>query len=431
MSTVWLLVRREFSARVRARGYMLLTVIGLLAIVGLAFAPAIIDVFSLGDRLALAVVDETSSGTVGGLFFKRLETELADVLPNGESRYTLGASDVQAAELDAEVTNGDLDGYVLIRQELTATSQEATELRYAARLVSKEPLPDQDLARLSAALSAAATYVRLEQLGVGEDKAAGLFSPVEVQTQTLMAMGAESESEHVQSYALTYVLVLLLYMTVAVHGSYVALGVIEEKSSHVVEILLSTARPFQIMAGKLLGVGLTALSQYAVWMVAGALIFVLRGASGGFELGGLEVEVSAVSPGVLASFLVFFVLGFFTYAAVLATAGSLVSRTEDAQQVSTPVIIPLLVVFILSIWAMGNPDAPLSVALSLVSFASPVIMFVRIGMSEPPMWQILAAVAVNLVTIAGLVWVAARIFRASILLYGRKPSIRRALRALR
>ena len=233
------------------------------------------------------------------------------------------------------------------------------------------------------------------------------------------------------SYALTYVLVLLLYMTVAVYGSYVALGVIEEKSSRVVEILLSAARPFQLMIGKVLGVGLTALVQYVVWLAAGGAVLVLRSAGGAVNVGGLNVKLSAIDPWVLLAFVIFFLLGFFSYAALFAAGGSLVSRTEDAQQISTPVILPLVVIFVVSIWALSNPSAPLAVVLSMVPLASPIMMFVRIGVDSPPIWQVAVAIVVNLGTVGVLIWMAAKVFRAGVLLYGRRVSLSAAFKALR
>jgi ABC-2 type transport system permease protein len=439
MNVVWLLVKREFTVRVRARGYLLFTIVGLLGIVGVAFAPAIIQATESGSQLALAIVDQTGAGSgavAGGstgrdLFFQRLQADLVDRLPNSKIRYLLSASQAPIAELDAQVKEGRLNGYILISGESAESASTSLPPRYHAVLVSKKALADRDAARLGAALSSAATYVRLDQRGVTGLEADGLFAPVDMQTRVLSTTGNASEANRTQSAALTSVLMVLLYMTVVIYGSYVSLGVIEEKSSRVIEILVSTVRPFQLMAGKVLGVGLTALSQYAIWMVAGVIVLVLQSTAGGLQLGGLELNLTAISPAVLASFVLFFLLGFFTYAAVFAAAGSLVSRTEDAQQVNTPVLMPLVVVYVASIWAMGNPDAPLAVVLSLVPFASPIMMFVRIGMGHPASWQIAAAVVINVATVGALVWVAAKVFRAAILLYGRRVSLSAVFRALR
>ena len=439
MNVVWLLVKREFTVRVRARGYLLITIVGLLGIVGVAFAPAIIKATESGSQLALAVVDQTGAGSgavAGGatgrdLFFQRLQADLIDRLPNGKIRYLLSASQASIPELDAQVKEGRLNGYVLISEESAKSASTSLPPQYRAVLVSKKALADRDAARLGAALSSAATYVRLDQRGVTGVEADGLFAPVAMQARVLSTTGNASEADRTQSAALTAVLMVLLYMTVVIYGSYVSLGVIEEKSSRVIEILVSTVRPFQLMAGKVLGVGLTALSQYAIWMVAGVIVLILRSTAGGLQLGGLELNLTAISPAVLASFVLFFLLGFFTYAAVFAAAGSLVSRTEDAQQVNTPVLMPLAVVYVASIWAIANPDAPLAVILSLVPFASPIMMFVRIGMGHPAAWQIAAAVVINVATVGALVWMAAKVFRASILLYGRRVSLPAVYRALR
>ena len=427
MSTVWLIVRREFSYRVRGKGFLLITIIGLLAIVGLAFAPSLINSAAGGKQLKLVVADRTGKG-----FYSRLKADLVDTLPSGELRYVLSQSSAPTSDLEAQVQQGVADGYVSITAGSTgATTGAGAGQAYQSVVATKSALAANDEARLQAALSSAAVFVRLQDKGIAGQDVAQLFAPVAVQTQVISGKGPQPAKTSSESFALTYVLVLLLYMTVAVYGSYVALGVIEEKSSRVVEILLSAARPFQLMIGKVLGVGLTALVQYVIWLAAGGAVLLLRGSGTAMNVGGLKVQLSAVDPWVLLAFVVFFLLGFFSYAALFAAGGSLVSRTEDAQQISTPVILPLLVIFIIAVWALSNPDRPLAVVLSMVPLASPIMMFVRIGVDSPPLWQVAVAVVVNLGTIGALIWLAAKVFRAGVLLYGRRVGLSAVLKALR
>ncbi len=423
MRTVWLIVRREFNHRVRSRGFLLITVIGLLAIVGLSFAPSLIDSATGGKELSLVVADRTGKG-----FYGRLLAELPDRLPGGGLRYLLLESSAPTPDLETQVRQGMFDGYILISAD---PARSGASQAYESIVSTKDALPAADQARLQAALSAAAVYLRLQERGIGSQEAAQLFSPVTVQTQILSGNGTRSGRTSSESFALTYVLVFLLYMTVAVYGSYVALGVIEEKSSRVVEILLSAARPFQLMIGKVLGVGLTALLQYAVWLAAGGAVLLFRGLGNSVSIGGLRVQLSAVDPWVLLAFVVFFLLGFFSYAALFAAGGSLVSRTEDAQQISTPVILPLVLIFFIAVWALSNPSHPLSVVLSMVPLASPIMMFVRIGVDSPPLWQVAVAIVVNVGTVGALIWMAARVFRAGVLLYGRRVSLSAVVKALR
>ena len=437
MSTVWLIVRREFNYRVRGKGFLLITFIGLLAIVGLAFAPSLINSAAGGKQLRLVVADRT-----GKSFYSRLRADLVDALPGGELRYVLSQSSAPTSDLEAQVQQGVADGYILITSGSIGagtgpTTGAATGAgagagqAYQSVVATKSALAANDEARLQAALSSAAVFVRLQDKGIAGQDVAQLFAPVAVQTQVISGKGPQPAKTSTESFALTYVLVLLLYMTVAVYGSYVALGVIEEKSSRVVEILLSAARPFQLMIGKVLGVGLTALVQYVIWLAAGGAVLLLRGSGMAVNVGGLKVQLSAVDPWVLLAFVVFFLLGFFSYAALFAAGGSLVSRTEDAQQISTPVILPLLVIFIIAVWALSNPDRPLAVVLSMVPLASPIMMFVRIGVDSPPLWQVAVAVVVNLGTIGALIWLAAKVFRAGVLLYGRRVGLSAVLKALR
>lgn len=172
------------------------------------------------------------------------------------------------------------------------------------------------------------------------------------------------------------------------------MGVIEEKSTRVVEIVISTVRPFQLMIGKVLGLGMAALTQYALWVAAGFALLVARGALSGLEVGS-------------------------------------VSRAEDAGQITGPITMVLVVVLFLAVYSMDNPESTGAVVLSMTPMTSPLIMFVRIAMGDPPAWQIVVSCVVNLATILALVWVAAQVFRAGILLYGRRMSGRAVIKAFR
>ncbi len=230
---------------------------------------------------------------------------------------------------------------------------------------------------------------------------------------------------------LTYILVILLYVTVLMYGSYIAMGVIEEKSTRVVEILISSVRPFQLMLGKVLGTGLAALLQYGVWLVAGFGLLAAKGVLGSFTVGPVKLTFAAVDPWILVGFLVFFIVGFFSYAGLFAAGGSLVSRAEDAQQVTTPLSLFVVLVFFAGMYALNNPDAPLSVILSLTPLASPIVMFVRLTIAQPPAWQVALSLVLSVAAILLLVSLAARVFRAGVLLYGGRPGLRTVLRSLR
>lgn len=422
MNVVRLIIEREYRTRVRSKGWIVATVFGLVAIVALNFAPAIADTVFGGRQMRLAVVDETAAPGAGSSgYLERLRADLVETLSSGKQRYVVEPASAGSEELLDQVKSGAVDGFLLITRAGTEDSFKLTTL---------DTIGAAERSRLTSALSAARTYLRLEQRGIGAAEAQELFRPVSLETE-VAGKGRDDGDAAGESWTLTYVLVLLFYMTLAIYGTYVAMGVIEEKSTRVVEIVVSTVRPFQLMIGKVLGLGFVALTQYALWLAAGFGLLAARGALTGVQVGPVSLRLANIDPWLLVAFGGLFALGFFSFAGLFAAGGSLVSRTEDAQQITGPITMVLVVVFFLAFYAMDNPESTGSVVLSMVPMTSPLIMFVRIAMGDPPAWQIAVSCALSLVAILVLIWLAGKIFRAGILLYGRRMSLAAVVKALR
>jgi ABC-2 type transport system permease protein len=397
---------------------MAATLLGVLGMVALNFAPSLLNRVSSGGTVHLTVVDQT------GVMLSRVRADLNDKLPNGGLRYELVPSTESPDQLRRQVEAGSLKGFVVLSGAAGPPST------YKAELFTKEALGTFDTTRLSSAFNAAGTFGRLQAAGIDQRRAAALFAPVPL-TSAVAGGGAQTADTAFGNWALTYFFVLILYMTMILYGTYMAMGVIEEKSTRVIEVLVSTVRPFQLMMGKVLGLAAAALLQYALWVGTGFALLVARGSGGGIKVGTMSLEFSAIDPWLLVAFLGFFLLGFFTYAGLFAAGGSLVSRTEDAQQITGPLTLILVAVLFVALWAMSNPDAPAAVALSIIPFFSPIVMFVRVAMGHPTWWQLVLSVSLSLVSIVAFIWLAAKVFRAGMLLYGRRMSLRAALRALR
>ena len=413
-----LVVSREFLSRVRGRGFLAATLLGVLGMLALNFAPSLLNRMTAGGAVRLTVVDQT------GVMFARLQADLTDTLPDGQLRYRLTAAEQTPDQLRRQVEAGSLEGFVV----LSGTA--GPPATFEAEVVTREALDSFDTARLTSAINAAGTFARLQAVGVDQQEAVAVFAPVPL-TSSVAGGKAQTADQVMGSWALTYFFVLILYMTMILYGTYVAMGVIEEKSTRVIEVLASTVKPFELMMGKVLGLAAAALLQYALWVGTGFVLLVARGSGGGVKLGSVSLEFSAIDPWLLVAFFVFFLLGFFTYAGLFAAGGSLVSRTEDAQQITGPLTLVLVVVLFVGLWAMSNPDAPAAVAFSIIPFFSPIVMFVRVAMGHPTWWQLVLSVGLSLVTIVAFIWLAAKIYRAGMLLYGRRMSVRAAVRALR
>jgi ABC-2 type transport system permease protein len=222
-------------------------------------------------------------------------------------------------------------------------------------------------------------------------------------------------------------MMIFIYTTILTYGVSVMRGVIEEKQSRIVEVVVSSVRPFHMLMGKVVGIGLVGLTQYLIWVGSAALLM----AFGVSLLASRGVTLPPISAGLLVSFIVFFVLGYFLFATIYAMVGSLVTTEEDAQGIQFPVMMLIIVPMMIFWVVMRNPGGTTAVVLSMIPFFAPTLMMLRIAMISPPLWQVLLSMAFMVVAIVGAVWLAAKIYRVGILMYGKRPSLAEIGRWLR
>jgi ABC-2 type transport system permease protein len=208
------------------------------------------------------------------------------------------------------------------------------------------------------------------------------------------------------------------------------MGVVEEKSSRVMELLIAAIRPIELMAGKILGIGLAGLTQAGLWVASGLVVLVFRNVLGD-AVGGIGIDVASVPLPTLLSFLLFFILGYVLYAAMYAALGSLVSKTEDVNSVTAPLTIINVAVYLVSIYALSDPEASFVKILSFVPFFTPMLMFIRVALGTVAIWEFLLGVVLVLAMSYLLTWFAAKIYRVGVLLYGKRPSVREIVRLMR
>ncbi len=425
-----LIMKREYLQRLRNPAFILGTLLGSIGIIALAFLPLLINLLEQQSTLKVAVVDphnlvypylpeepqvrptpapgDLTAGTVSlsaGLRFLRAGTDDPSVLSK-------------------QVQEGMVNAYLVI----SGTQPSNVQLIYHSK---DRPTPTTS-ARLLAALSAAVAQARLKTSDISPDQlqaVQAIFSPPPFQVEPLVQGTLKDERAYVQSAAVVYMLLVLLYATILMYGMQVATGVVEEKSSRVMELLITAVRPIELMIGKVLGVALSGLTQYMIWVSIGLLLLVVNALLGGAQsTAGVKIEY--VPAETLIFFLVFFLLGFLLYAFVYAGVGSLVSRSEDVSGVATPLTLITLSTYILSIWALGSPDAPLVRWLSFVPFFTPMLMFIRVALGSPTWWEPVLAVLLLLGTGLLFAWVGAKIYRVGVLLYGKRPSLREVVRLL-
>jgi ABC-2 type transport system permease protein len=223
-----------------------------------------------------------------------------------------------------------------------------------------------------------------------------------------------------KSFILSYILTFTLYMTMIFYGYYVMRGVLEEKSSRIVEVIVANVRPMELMLGKIFGVGAVGLTQYAIWVIA-AMNLAVPGMMG---FAAIEGSSALLSPVLLIFFVVFFVLGYFQFASIYAAVGAAFNTEEEAQQMQTAVSMTMVIPLVMMVPVMANPDSTLAVVLSLVPLFAPVLFFVRMSVQMPPVWQTALCLVLLVGSIFAIARVAAAIYRVGILMYGKRPTVR-------
>jgi len=255
--------------------------------------------------------------------------------------------------------------------------------------------------------------------GIDEEKIEKMSEPVSLKTTGIGGKEGAGES----SFFLVFGLGLLIYMSVLMYGQFVLGAVIEEKETRIAEILFSSMRSFPLMMGKLIGVSLVALTQLGIWAIAFLSISVW--------LAGSSFSLPPIPALVLVYFVLYFLLGYFIYATIYAVVGSMVTTTQEGGQMALPIVILLVMGFYLSFNVIRSPNSPLAFWASMFPFFAPITMLVRIVTETPPFWQILLSFGIGIATVVGLMWLAARIYRVGMLMYGKKATIPEVLRWIR
>jgi ABC-2 type transport system permease protein len=294
-----------------------------------------------------------------------------------------------------------------------------------------------DMARLGSAVRQAMLDAQLRRAGGPEDRLASIVRRrTELKTERLTERGRGGSGE--ANVAFAFVVSFMLYMAIVLYGQNVLRGVLEEKQTRVAEVVLSSVRPSTLLAGKVIGVGAVGLVQILAWIVGTGLVgaylrpLVLRGASagaGGLSSGGLPAF--DFSLGAAGAVLVFFLLGYTFYSSLYAAAGSMVNDEREAQQVLQPLLLPLVATALMIQPVMLNPTGPLARGASLFPLSAPVIMPLRMSLTPVPWWETTLSAVLLVLACVGAVWLAARIYRVGLLMYGKRPTVRELARWVR
>ena len=327
-------------------------------------------------------------------------------------------------ELNARIGRGDLDGYLVIPPDILSNSESKTS--YYGRNVNDVFTRGQIEDRLNSAVR----RQRLIKEGVKDQDVDALSKSVDLATYPVNEKGEEGAEDSGAGFAMVFIIAFLIYITILLYGQVVLGAIIEEKETRIAEILFSSVRPFQIMFGKLIGVSLMGLTQLMIWGVAFgaiALLVVPAMAARGFK----DIHLPHLPPFFFVYFFLFFVLGYFMYATIYVLVGSMVTTAQEGGQMAMPVVFLLVAGLYLAFPVIRAPNSSFAVWVSMFPFFAPITMMVRIISQTPPFWQIALSLAIGFATVVVLLWLASRIYRVGMLMYGKKATIPEVVRWVR
>jgi ABC-2 type transport system permease protein len=436
--------RREFVSRARTRTYRFTTVILVIAGVGLALAPILfrwLEGESTGDRVEVIVGTSAPSLDVPTALGQLLNAPTSPGIPiggNEQPRFVVvSAPSLDAARVDV------LAGKALAALALGRATDGSADLKFD--LYSKEGSISRKVQLIRQAAISITIQDRLTRAGVSPIDQARLFTPPEfaVLPADPNATPALDPNQNVEAFLVGFGLSIAIFMAIILYGQWIAYSVAEEKNSRVMEIVLAAATPFQLLSGKVIGVGALAIIQYvivAIPMIL-AVVFqgqiaalILGGSAGGGAGAGAGALPSGLSIGTIATFGVLFVLGFAIYACLYAGAASLVSRQEDINQIVAPLTMVSVAGYLVATYAgtgLIAIDSPLVVILSFIPLFSPYLMLTRLSVGAAAPWEVVVAILLLVLAIPAALWLAARLYRSGVLMYGQSPSPRTLWRALR
>jgi ABC-2 type transport system permease protein len=438
-------VKREYVQRVRSRMFVIVTIGAPLMFALFTVVPVLIAGIRAGGPTRVAVLDE--SGRVSARIHDSLKSapagrglddeeedaparsalnqnanarmeqmaktagasyEVEEVAPAGR-----GLSELKA-QLDERVRRDELDAYLV----LPADVLERGEVEYHARNIGDV----YTRGHIQGAVVRAVRDARLDARGVNAEVMRAVNQPV---TLKATKAGGGGEEDKGQGFFLVFGVGFIIYLTILMYGQVVLGAVIEEKETRIAEILFSSIRPFTLMSGKLVGVSLVALTQFAIW----GLAFAGLGAYFAALSGGLALP--QIPPWVYAYVVLFFLMGYFIYATLYALVGSMVTTSQEGGQLAMPIIMLLVVGFYLAFPVIRSPNSSFAVWVSLVPFFAPITMLIRIVSAEPPVWQIALSLALGFATVAVMLWLAGRVYRVGMLMYGKRATIPEVLKWVR
>ena len=425
LDNVLAITKREYMQRAKTKGFW----IGTLIVPLFAFGVFLIPIYLLQRSQAsqtIVVVDET--GRVGQELVARMNSRNGKQQPRGErsqkgmvdesemarfsARNVPVAADpkAQKADLDRQVQTKQIDAWVWISPGVFKEERAEYHARSVANFMTQNALEED--------LSWVVRRERLRQAGVDPGRVDELVRPVKLDTQRVSEKGSRAEGG-AMGFLFSIGLFMLLYISMIMWGQQVMNGVLEEKGSRVIEVLMSSVTSFELLMGKLIGIGLLGLTQLGIWL---GTMFVISSPGIGMALA-MKKSLPSMSVAMLIHFVLLFILGFFAFATLYAALGSAFNNIQEAQQMAGVVMMFIIVPALMINPVINDPNSTMATVLSLIPLFTPLLMPLRISVEMPPAWQLALAYALTVGFVILMVWFCSKIYRIGILMYGKKPTI--------
>ena len=440
MNKISIIIRREYLTRVRKKSFIIMTLLTPLLMAMIFVVPALVMSNNDKDFKKIAVIEDGSD------LFK-------GVIPNTKDAEFTYLENRNVNDLKNSFEKEGYYGILYISPQIIDTPN-------AIQLISKKQPPIGLLDHISGSLEKEIERQKLLAYNIEnlDEILKSINTSVKIQTINRDDTGKEKETSTGIAMALAYISGFLMYMLVFMFGSQVMRGVIEEKTSRIVEVIISSVKPVQLMMGKIIGIALVGLTQFTIWiLLTVAIVSVVKtnvlpkdtmeqmqqlpkslsqadqaipGATSAMTTDQLsefeQLFASAMNQRwglIIITFVFYFITGYLLYASLFAAIGSAVDNETETQQFMLPVTIPIILGLIVAMGTMQNPESSISFWFSIIPLTSPIVMVARIPF-DVPYWEIALSMALMLVTIVGCIWMAAKIYRTGILMYGKKTSYR-------
>jgi ABC-2 type transport system permease protein len=405
MSKLFTVAKWEFLEKVKSKAFLISLLLMPVIVVGMGVLPGLLATKEDDRTLVIGVIDET--GAIAAPLAERIEEKYRK--EDGQPQYVVrnlgtdGGLEARRDEAVRLLAEEQLEGFLVI----PASVADSGNVVYRARNIGNFRIQE----RFSRTIEELITEQRMSAEGLDVRRIRALTVEINLRSIKVNEKGEESESGFLQTFFTSYIALMMLMFMVMTSGQLLIRSVVEEKQNRVIEVLLSSCSSRELMAGKILGLSGLGLVQLGLWALG--LLAVM-----------LKTQQLVAAPDVMLLTLLYFLLGYFLYAGIFVAAGAPVTTEQEAQQITSYVSLMLVFPIVLAVPAMQNPDATYIRVLSFIPLLTPAFMVLRMPIQMPPMWEILATLGLLAASVVGIMWVAGKIFRIAILVYGKKPSFR-------